>query len=191
MAEERQLVPLASETSSWYCIPSFFEVTCFSWNECFVLLQIHECPSLCTVLLSAVLVPCSKLQYENIEWKISEINNWCYKFHTLLSSADETLNHPASASNRPFVQPVHPESLSSHLSYRLMVTGLQCLYSSHPFFYQKIFTDFTEYWTQSTRPVMKLVWVRQREAITASFKWKGEHSQLNKERKKVTECWGC
>ena len=76
MAEERQLVPLASETTSWCCIASFFEVTCFSWNECFVLLQLHECPSLSTVLLSAVSVPCSKLQYENIEWKISEINNW-------------------------------------------------------------------------------------------------------------------
>ena len=57
--------------------------------------------------------------------------------HTLLSSADEILNHPASASSCPFVQPVHPESLSSHLSYRLMVTGLQCLCSSHPYFYQK------------------------------------------------------
>ena len=106
-----------------------------------------------------------------------------YKFHTLLSSADETLNHPASASNHPFVQPVHPESLSRHLSYRLMVTGLQCVCSSHPLFDQKIFTDFTEYWTQSTRPVMKLVWVCQREAINASFKWKGEHSQLNRKKK--------
>ena len=108
-----------------------------------------------------------------------------YKFHTLVSSADEILKHPASASNCPFVQPVHPESLSSHLSYRLMVTGVQCLCSSHPFFYQKKFTDFTEYWTQSTRPVMLPVRICQREAINASFKWKGEHSQLNKERKKV------
>ena len=96
------------------------------------------------VLLSKIVLTLSQPQSENITWKIPEINNSCFKMHTVLCSVIKShaiLSHPAllppgcESSFRPAHLCCLPYLLFSHLTalciIRMTVTASQCLCLSH------------------------------------------------------------
>ena len=97
------------------------------------------------VLLSKIALTLSQPQSENISWKIPEINNSCFKMHTVLCSVIKSraiLSHPAplppgcESSFRPAQLCCLPYLPFSHLTalciIRMTVTASQCLCLSHP-----------------------------------------------------------
>ena len=139
--------------------------------------QAHHCiysnSPFFAVLLSMVLVTHGQPESQNIKWEISAINNLGSKLHTVLNSVMRSLAvwfHPMWDMIHPFVQHIHTICTSHPLA---MGYQINCCLISVLMFKQSLF-----YSPQSTRVVMLIIPVCQKEAIKCFLKWKGKYSSM-------------